>query len=244
MNIENIWQIINKSTKRLGSKWIEDEENLLNWAEDPNFEKQPLHQIAIKFIYVGSETSDSKSTSYAECEDSISEAEERTLWVLVGRIQTSIKLELHEHFSILHKSEFFSKINEAKIPKILFNNDICDKNKWLEKSYTFDTAAIYSIPIDHEQINQFDPKIPFTPLNFSKDIAKIHCSLSVFHDLYEIVVIMRESKNTGGLKSIIKDGTKVGKTKKVRISDDSPKEYVFSKLRPVSGKRRTKKIRQ
>ena len=215
MNSENIWQIINKSTNQ--SKWIEEEENLLNWAENPNFEKKPLHQIAIKFIYVSSETS------------------------YEGILKTSIILDPQEHFSALHKSVFFDKINEAKTPKTLFDNDICEVHKWLEKSYTFDTAAIYSIPIDHEQINQFDPKLPFMPLNFSKDIAKIHCSLSVFHDLYEIVVIMREVRNTVNLKSIIKDGTKMGKTKKVRISDDSPKEYVFSKTRPVSGKRRTKK---
>lgn len=217
MNIENIWQIINKSTRRVESNWIEEEEYLLNWAENPNFEKQPLNQIAIKLIYVSSEA------------------------LGAGILKTSIKLEPQQHSSILHKSVFFDKINDAKKPKNLFNNDICDKNEWLEKSYMFDTAAIYSIPIDHEQINQFDSKLPFTPLNFSNDIAKINCSISVFHDLYEIVVIMREVKNTIGLKSIIKDGTKMGKTKKVRISEDSPKEYVFSKTRTVSGKRRTKK---
>ena len=57
MTQENKWQIINKST-RVESKWIEEEENLLNWAENPKFEKQPLTQIAIKFIYVSSETLD------------------------------------------------------------------------------------------------------------------------------------------------------------------------------------------
>jgi hypothetical protein len=227
MNRENIWQIINKSTKRVESKWIEEEENLLNWAENPNFEKQPLKQIAIKCIYVSSDILDTKIGHIGE-----------------GILQTSIKLEPQEHFSILHKSEFFNKINEAKTPKMLFGNDVCENNKWLEKSYTFDNAAIYSIPIDHEQINQFDPNVPFTQLNFSKDIAKIHCSLSVFHDLYEIIVIMREVNTVLGLKSIIKDTTKMGKTKKVRISDDSPKEYLFSKTRPVSGKRRTKKAHQ
>ena len=220
MNIKNIWQIINKSTRRVESNWIEEEEYILNWAENPNFEKQPLNQIPIKFIYVNSE-------AFGE-----------------GILKTSINLEPQQQFSILHKSVFFDKINEAKIPKMLFKNDICDKNEWLEKSYMFDTAAIYSISIGHEQINQFYPTIPFTPLNFSNDIAKINCSLSVFHDLYEIIVIMREVKNLICLKSIIKDGSKIGKTKKVRISDDSPKEYVFSKLRPVSGKRRTKKTHQ
>ena len=218
MTQENKWQIINKST-RVESKWIEEEENLLNWAENPKFEKQPLTQIAIKFIYVSSETLD------------------------VGILHTSIKLDPQETKSILHKSIFFNKINEAKTPKMLFDKDICDKNKWLEKSYIFDSAAIYSIPIDHE-LNHFTQNIPLTPLTFSKDIEKINYSLSVFHDLYEIIVIMRYVKNTIGLKSIIKDGIKIGKTKKVRISDDSPKEYVFSKMNPVSGKRRTKKTHQ
>ena len=231
MNIENIWQIINKSTLRIESKWIEEEENILNWAENPNFEKQPLTQITIKCIYVIDFSTTCASPEYFANSESLG----------AGVLKTSIKLDPQQHSSILHKSAFFDKINEAKNPKMLFDNDICDINKWLKKSYTFDNAAIYSISIDHEQINQFNPKLPFTPLIFSNDIAKINCSISVFHDLYEIIVIMREVKNTIGLKSIIKDVTKMGKTKKVRISDDSPKEYVFSKLRPVSGKRRTKK---
>ena len=225
MNTENAWQIINKSNSRFESnpKWIEEEEDLLNWAENPNFEKQPLKQIAVTFIYVSSDTSNAKLE-----------------YICTGILHTFIKLDPHEHYSILHKSDFFDKITQAKSPKTLFDDDTY-KSDWLEKTYMFDNAAIYCIPIDHEQIN---PKSTFTQLNFSKDTVKIHCSLSVFHDLYEVVVIMREVKNVVRLKSIIKDGTKMGKTKKVRISDDSPKEFVFSKMRPVSGKRRTKKMHQ
>jgi len=228
MNRENTWQIINKSTSRFDPKWIEEEETLLNWAENPNFEKQPLSQIEVKFVYVNSQESfDAKVEN-----------------IVAGILHTSIQLKPHDRFSILHKSVLFDKINEAKTPNTLFDNDMCNKNKWLEKLYMFDSAAIYSIPNYNEQNDQFDLKVAFNPLNFSKDIAKIHCSLSVFHDLYEIVVIMREIKNTIGLKSIIKDGTKIAKTKKVRISDDLPKEYIFSKTKPVAGKRRTKKAHQ
>jgi hypothetical protein len=49
---------------------------------------------------------------------------------------------------------------------------------------------------------------------------------------------MKETRKMGGLK----DNSRIGKTKKVRISDDSPKEFVFSKINPVSGKRRTQKL--
>jgi len=39
--VKNIWKIVNKNE----SKWIEEEEFLLNWAENPKFEKQPLSTI-------------------------------------------------------------------------------------------------------------------------------------------------------------------------------------------------------
>jgi hypothetical protein len=107
-----------------------------------------------------------------------------------------------------------------------------------EKTYIFEDAAIYHISNDHETIDAINTKQVWTTIHFHKDVEKIPNSLLVFQDLSEIFVIMREVKRRG----LLKDGSRPGKTKKVRISDDSPKEYVFSKLNPVSGKRRTQKL--
>ena len=214
------WQIVNKiEDSDSNSDWIEEEDKLLNWAETPDFETKPLSKIAVTFIYVDNDNSE------------------------VGMIKTSVNLD---HSSALQKSVLFDKVRKASNP----NSVVSESDpSWLQKSYFFDEAAIYSIPLNHEQLDTFKPKKTFKPLIFAKDPAsmKVASSLSVFHDLYEIFVIMREVK-----KSILKPdytanpkgGGSNGKTKKVRISDDSPNEYVFSKHLPVSSaKRRTKRNR-
>lgn len=226
---EESWIVNSKPT------WIEEEELLLNWAENPNFYKQPLDIIAITFIYVKPE-------------------QPGDFYTATGTIKTAIDLGKHNSsFSVIKKSDFFEKVEKAKTPKQLVDNSIsnANANEWLSSTYIFDSAAIYSIPIDHEHINQFNPTIPFIPLQFSNNIAKIYSSLNIFHDLYEIIVIMKEMPpislppppTLNELKSILKDGSKIGKTKKVRISDELPKEYVFSKIKPISGKKRTRKSR-
>lgn len=227
MALEHKWQIISKTKNKMDSNWIEEEEHILNWAENPNFEKHPLDHIAIKFIYISPEKSNNKIEH-----------------ITVGILQTVLKLENKDYYSLLNNSEFLKIINKATTPNTLFDNETYDKNEWLEKTYIFDDAAMCSIPVEYEQMEKVNLKIPFIPLNLSKDNIKINCSLNIFHDLYEVIVIMREIRPQIELKSILKDGSKMGKTKKVRISDDSPKEFVFSKTKPVSGKRRTKKIHQ
>ncbi len=221
--------------------WIEEEDLLLDWAENANFEKLPPSKIAITIIYVDLDHS------------------------VVGIAKSYIDLEPRERSSILYRSEFFDKIRLANNPFCLRNSNgvstTCaalrinpqtpstiskeiediDENKWLKKTYVFEDAAIYHIPNDHENIENVNANIVLTPVHFNKDVEKIHNALLVFHDLSEIFVIMREVKKIGVLKSIIRDGTNMSKTKKVRITDDSPKEFVFSKLNPVSGKRRTQK---
>jgi len=198
---ENEWKIVNHIDDA-DSDWIEEEDQLLNWTETPDFEKRPLSQIAATFIYVDTDNTE------------------------VGIIKTTIDLD---HLSTLHKTALFDKVKKAAKPNAIFGR--CDAGEsdsgstdWSEKTYYFEDAAIYSIPINHEQIDKFEPKTICKPLQFSKDTSavKIASSLAVFHDLYEIFVIMREAK-----KSILKTDTKSGKTKKVRISDDSPNEYVF-----------------
>lgn len=240
----NEWTI--KSSK---SDWINEEERLLNWVETPDFHKQPLDSIAMTFIYTDTEQS------------------------VVGMLSTEISLEPIDRSSFLHRDTFLAKINTAKKP----NNVISDVfDDWLKKTYVFDDVAIYSVPFDHEETT---PPAKMSSLHFSKDVAKIPSCLSVFADLYEITVIMREAdlrpSSVNPIKSILKPfsdkesfnsyspsnnhsilrsgivqncpidnqtltSNKRGKTKKVRISNDLPKEYIFSKISPVS--RRTKKV--
>ena len=222
------WQIItttevagnsNKKSIITKTNWIEEEDLLLDWAENANFEKYPLSKILLTFVYIDIGQS------------------------VVGVAKTYIELEKRERSSILHRSEFFDKVREANNPKLLLNNHLNGDGdggggEWSGKTYTFEDAAIHHIINDHESIDSINTNRTLTPIHFHKDVEKIPNSLMIFHDLSEIFVIMREVKKTGGLKTGSKD---MSKTKKVRISDDSPKEFVFSKLNPVTGKRRTRK---
>ena len=214
------WQIISKTESITDNlKWIDEEDVLLKYSEQPIFEKQPLNNIRATFIYVdvGGD--------------------------IVGVLKTTIELEMRTNLSVLHRSDFSDKINAAKHPSkvcVVSSSDSSSLEDWLKKSYIFDSTATYSISVDHENIDSFNPKRELSPFEFAKDTAKISSSLPVFHDLYEFVIIMREENSVK--KSIIKDRSLSGKTKKVRISDESPKQYVFSKNNPVSGKRRTKRI--
>ena len=216
------WQIITmepgKGSIITKTNWIEEEDFLLDWADNANFEKYPLNKILLTFVYVDVGQS------------------------VVGVAKAFVDLERREHSAILHRSDFFDKVREANNPKLILQKNPYTselQDEWLEKTYTFEDAAIYHINNDHENIDNINPILK--PIHFHKDVEKIPISLLVFQDLSEIFVIMREVKKMGVLKSGMKDMSKIGKTKKVRISDDSPKEYVFSKLNPVAGKRRTRK---
>ena len=215
--IKMSWQIMNKSIIQK-TDWMEEEDFLLDWAENANFEKYPLSKIAITFIYVNIDQS------------------------IVGVAKTSIELEKRERSAVLHRSDFFDKVRSANNPiSILENSREDNANNWLNKKYIFEDAAIYHVQNDHENIDNINKTQSWNSIHFHKDVEKIPISLLVFQDLSEIFVIMREVKKAGGLKSTMND-SRIGKTKKVRISDDSPKEFVFSKLNPVSGRRRTHKL--
>jgi len=229
---QQTWQIIDRNTPYIDdSNWIEEEERLLQFAETPVFEKQPLDNIAFVFLYTDLENN------------------------VVGASRTTVVLDKREMLSILHRHEFMDKINTAKLPSKIFH-PINYHNHWIEKQYVFGDAGIYCIPVDSNNISNYQPLTIFVPLQFSKDMAKISSALIPFHELYEILIIMREEKPSASnsyaltnslrncpIKSILKNGTTMGKTKKVRISDELPNEVVFSRLRPVAGKRhRTRKI--
>ena len=220
------WKIIGNGKFIDNSNWIEEEDNLLEWSENLNFIKQPLNYIAITFIY----------TSNA---------------CVSGMLRTNISLDsINYHTSALNETTFFDKVNTAKIPKPLVPNINIKDNHWLEKVYDYEDAAIYNIINDADHVDHINTNTPFVPIVFSHHytsentpsrILKISNSIAVFHDLYEIVVIMREVIQPITLKSILRDGSKIGKTKKVHISDDSPKKYVYMKKHPVSGKRKTRR---
>lgn len=211
------WHIVGKTPySNDDSEWIEEEDRLINWAEAPLFVKLPLDNVEIRFIYVTA-TND-----------------------IIGSLKTAIDLEPLEMSSLIYRSEFYDKVTIAKTPCSIFTESN-QSHDWMQKTYTFEDAAMYLIPPVHDQLEFFDKKIPFVPFHFSKDVVKIPNSFPIFHDIYEIIVIMREVKPISNLKSGSRLCSKPGKTKKVRISDDSPKEFIYSNITPVSGKRRTKK---
>jgi hypothetical protein len=210
---EQEWRIIGKTESFVDNlKWIEEEEMLLQYSDNPVFETQPLDNIRATFLYVDFDSN------------------------VVGILKTAIDLEKRYNLSILHRSDFFDKINVAKTPKVIVGDMVPE---WCKKSYLFDSAASYSLPVNHDNIDVFNPKRELHSFEFAKDTAKISSTLMVFHDLYEIVIIMREENVIK--KSILKKYSNTGKTKRVSISEECPKQYVFSKTHPVTGKRRTKK---
>ena len=203
----NEWKIFDKTAidVKSDSEWIEEEERLINWSENPIFEKQSLNYISITFIYVDVDKN------------------------IVGVAKTNIDIEKHDAYSLLYKSDFVEKIEVAKNP-IKMRSDT--KDTWLEKTYCFEDAVIYN------GVDGSEHRFTMNPILFSIDnTAKISNSLTIVHDLYELIVIMREVKDITRLKSILKDHSTKGKTKKVRISDDSPKEYLHVR----QGRRKTHK---
>ena len=242
------WKIIGNNKFIDNSNWIKEEENLLEWSENLTFIKQPLKYIAITFIY-----------TVDDC--------------LSGMLRTNIPIEpFNSSTSVLNKTIFCDAVNAAKTPKSLITNIDTDNgidvlptkqsssslrmnpNQWLENTYDYRDAAIYNIINKTDHIDHIDTDAPFVPIVSpytckSDIVVKIPNSIEVFHDLYEIVVIMQPASSIGsqsymqnGLKSILRDGSKIGKTKKVHISDDSPKKYVYMKNQPVSNKRKTRRI--
>lgn len=229
------WDIHNKYILEK-SDWIENEDILLDWAENATFEKMPLDKIAITFIYVNVDHN------------------------VAGVAKTFIDLEKRERSSILHKSEFFNTVKIANNPKLIFDKNVqseCSfdashpdvsreyhkltETGWLEKTYIFEDAATFHVSNNHETIDNINPQQLVSSIQFHKDYEKIPSALLVFQDLFEIFVIMQEAKPISKLKSILKDGSTISKTKKVRISDVSPKEFGVSKINTVDRKRRTRK---
>ena len=212
--LEPEWQIVNRNTPLDDSDWIKEEEWLLEFAENPVFEKQPLDKIAMTFLYVDSESS------------------------IVAITKSTIRLDVGEKSSRLNETDFSDKVKAAKTPKRIFPEN-CNEN-WLDKTYLFESASLYSVPVSHETMVNYEPARELSPLSFHKNTAKILGSLIIFHDLYEIVIVMREEKTE--LKSIMKTGdirpSAAAFTKKLRF----PLVLTNGK-NARGGKRKTKKAR-
>ena len=244
---DNEWQIIDNSTETsyiYESKWIEEEERILDFAENPILKKMPLNHIALTFIYTNVDKE------------------------IVGISKTNITLEQKDLDSILNHALFLDKINTAKnlntisqyvikthqqSPNVFIKPNSNLSEPWLQKTYDFEDAILYSVSTDNINTNKVHFNKSVLPINCSnheKQTTKIVGSLKIFHDLYEIIIIMREIQHE--IKSIMKNNTKMSKTKKVRISDDSPKKYIYSSTHnlvqseiveksPIYKKRRTQK---
>jgi hypothetical protein len=214
---ENEWQLLSTENN---SKWIEEEELLLDFAENSKLTKTPLENIALTFVYTDLDR------------------------FIVGVSKTTIQLEKKEKSSILHHSIFIDKMNTAKNLTSIFPEEL-DKHNWLQKSYEFEDAALYSIDDTHPNKTTFNKRI--LPISISKTTTQILASLTIFHDLYEIIILMREYGSSLDLlpdenlrlqvdtnspqlstspKSILKDISKKNtKTKKVRFYMRNMSEY-------------------
>ena len=101
---------------------------------------------------------------------------------------------------------------------------IDERSHWNGLRYLFSEASLYHLSVDYDNLDLFCPPNTLAKIERDKDI-KLAASLPIFHDISQLFVIMREVIPIPlgqTLKSILKTGSKIGKTKKVRISDNRP----------------------
>lgn len=171
--------------------WIQDEELLLKLSESNSFDLEPLDKIIITFLYVD-RTQDVVDVIEADIDISSESADKS----IVKR--TVIKWD--ELKQIIDEHTFRHGLR-----------------------YLFNDAAYYHISISYDQLDSFHPSTALITLERDKDL-KLSSTLPLFHDLSQIFVIMREATCISigkSLKSILRSGSKIGKTKKVRISEAS-----------------------
>ena len=103
--------------------------------------------------------------------------------------------------------------------------------------YRFNEVAYYHNSVTCDNLDLFRPTSSLTKIEREID-CKISSSLPAFHDISQIFIIMREvipAPIGQSLKSILKSGSKIGKTKRVRISE--PTSDIFG----PSSSRKTRK---
>ena len=136
---------------------------------------------------------------------------------IVDAIDQLLPLKMESHKSVLEWAEL-----KRHIDSHLKHNGM---------RYLFTDLSYYHLSFGYDQIDVFNPSNQITKLEKDKNI-KIVETLPILHDISQIFVIMREviptpAKNS--LKSILKNGSKIGKTKKVRISENSPEVFASSR---------------
>jgi hypothetical protein len=114
----------------------------------------------------------------------------------------------------------------------VFYSVVKSASSWNDKQYVFEDAALHHISIDYGSIDVFNPAKSLHRI-LSNNPISLEPSLAVFHDLSELFVFMRESLPPRH-KSILKsNGSAVkvagGKTKKVRISEQSNTIFIIDR---------------
>ena len=179
--------------------WIQEEELLINMSESNSFDLAPLDKIVITFLYVD-RTQDVVDVIESDIDISSESADKSTVKKIVIKWD-ELKRIIDEH-SFRHGLR-----------------------------YLFNDAVYYHISISYDQLDSFHPSTTLTTIERDKDL-KLSSTLPVFHDLSQIFVIMREATCSSigkSLKSILRSGSKIGKTKKVRISEASAEIIVSSR---------------
>ena len=183
--------------------WIQEEELLLKLSESNSFDLEPLDKIIITFLYVD-RTQDVVDVIEADVDIS-SESADKSIVKRTVIKWDELKRIIDEH---------------------TFRHGL---------RYLFNDAAYYHTSISYDQLDSFHPSTTLINLERDKDL-KLSSTLPVFHDLSQIFVIMREATCISigkSLKSILRSGSKIGKTKKVRISE--------ARAEIISSSRKTRK---
>jgi hypothetical protein len=138
---------------------------------------------------------------------------------IIDTFDQLLPLKIHAHKSILEWVNLKQHINSH-----LKHNDM---------RFVLNDISYYHLSINYEQLDLFKPSSQLIKLERDKDLKLVE-TLPVLHDISQIFVILREiipisAKNS--LKSILKNGAKIGKTKRVRISENYPEVFSSSSRR-------------
>lgn len=174
--------------------WIREEEMLLKLSESNSFHLVPLQNIRIAILYV-----------------------DRTQDV-VDVVETSIDTSSN---APLNATDDGNNIKTTVIKWDELKRIIDDHLTRNGLRFIFNDAAYYHVSVGYDQLDLFVPTKKLIAVERDKDF-KLPPSLPVFHDISQLFIVMREATyvSTGkSLKSILRTGSKIGKTKKVRISE-------------------------
>lgn len=197
---------IHSSDQEDSSDWIQEEELLLKFAENTSFNLEPLMQIGLVLIYVD------------RTQDIVDVVETAIDLLFDAPGETTRGICDTESITSLSPPPLVAK-STIKWEKLKHLIDGHSSRNGLR--YLFNDAAYYHESVNYDQLDIFNPSAKLINIERDKDV-KLPSALPIFHDISQIFVIMREATSIGKtLKSILRSGSKIGKTKKVRISEAS-----------------------